>query len=475
MDKTNVLVIMTDELRRDTLGCYGNKIVQTPHIDALANRGVQFENAYTPSPICVPARASIATGQYVHEHRCWSNAIPYHGQIDSWHHRLRNAGRRSTSIGKLHFRGTADDNGFTEEIKPLHVKDGKGWVHGLLRERTDLFDASSFAQNIGPGEDPYTDYDRTVCRQTLDWLENRAADKSSGGWGAFVSFLRPHYPLTCPPEFYALYDPKLLPTPKASLSEGEDEHPVLKNLRIACDYDAQFSDEDKQVAIASYYGLCSFVDDMVGKIIAKLSETGLDQNTVVIFSSDHGECLGDRGFWTKMVMYEEAASIPLIMSGPNISPHRESAPVSLIDLYPTILDIAGLERVSGEAIHARSLFETLKQPDKDRLILSEFHDYGAQTGMFMLRHENWKLIHYPGFVPQLFNLERDPDEKANLAKESDYALKLEELNNLLKVILDPDEVNKLAFLDQEDMISKLGGREEILAMQNFDHTPVNEI
>jgi len=176
-----------------------------------------------------------------------------------------------------------------------------------------------------------------------------------------------------------------------------------------------------------------------------------------------------------MVMYEEAASIPLIMSGPNVIPRKECAPVSLIDLYPTILDIAGLERVSGEAIHARSLFETLKQPNKDRLILSEFHDYGAQTGMFMLRHANWKLIHYPGFKPQLFNLENDPGEEENLAKESEYALKIEELSNLLKVILDPEEVNNLAFLDQEDMISKLGGREEILAMQNYDHTPVNEI
>ncbi len=163
------------------------------------------------------------------------------------------------------------------------------------------------------------------------------------------------------------------------------------------------------------------------------------------------------------------------MSGPNISPRKECAPVSLIDLYPTILDIADVERVSGEAIHARSLFETLKRPDKDRLILSEFHDYGAQTGMFMLRHENWKLIHYPGFEPQLFNLEKDPAEEENLAKDKEHIHKLEELSNLLKVILDPDEINKLAFCDQEDMIRELGGREEILAMQNYDHTPVNDI
>ncbi len=122
MDEINLLVIMTDEMRRDTLGCYENEIVQTPHIDSLAMRGVQFENAYTPSLICVPERASIASGQYFYEHRCWAKAIPYHGQIDSWHHGLRNAGRRSATIGKLHFRGAADDNGFTEEIKPLMSK-----------------------------------------------------------------------------------------------------------------------------------------------------------------------------------------------------------------------------------------------------------------------------------------------------------------------------------------------------------------
>ena len=214
---------------------------------------------------------------------------------------------------------------------------------------------------------------------------------------------------------------------------------------------------------------------MVGKIVTKLSETGLDQITVIIFSSDHGECFGDRGFWTKMVMYEEAASIPIIMLGSNISPWKECAPVSLIDLYPTILEIAGIKRFSEEAIHARSLFETLNRPDKGRLILSECHDYGAQTGMFMLRHENWKLIHYPGFEPQLLNLEKDPEEEENLADDKGHTQKLEELSNFLKVILDPDGINKLAFRDQEDMIRKLGGREEILAMQNYDHTPVNEI
>ena len=120
-------------------------------IDQLAKDGIRFDNAYTPSPICVPARASIATGKYVHEHRCWANAIPYYGQIDSWHHTLRASGYRTASIGKLHFRSDKDDNGFTQEIKPLHVKDGKGWIHELLR-REQIYLMRRFAKHIGPGK-----------------------------------------------------------------------------------------------------------------------------------------------------------------------------------------------------------------------------------------------------------------------------------------------------------------------------------
>ena len=142
---------MTYEIIRDALSCYGNTFAKTPNIDKLADSGQLFTNAYTPSPICVPARASIATGQYVHENRCWTNAMPYSGQFRSWHHELRENNRDIISIGKLHFKNSEKANGFSKEILPLHVKDGKGWIHGLLRERTDLFDASKFALNIGPG------------------------------------------------------------------------------------------------------------------------------------------------------------------------------------------------------------------------------------------------------------------------------------------------------------------------------------
>lgn len=471
MTQSNIIVIMTDELRRDCLGCYGNSIVKTPNIDALAASGLRFDNVYTPSPICVPARAAFATGRYVHEIGCWANAQPYDGKPDSWHHKLRDNGYRVASIGKLHFRSTDDDNGFTEEIQPLHVHEGKGWVHGLMRERTDLFDASGFAANIGPGEDSYTDYDRTVCGLTLDWLQDRTSDDQP--WAAFVSFLRPHYPLTCPEEFYALYDPAKMPAPKPHTAASGADHPVLEGLRKSCDYDAPFTEATRQIAIASYYGLISFVDDLIGQITEKLRQAGLDQSTTVIFASDHGECLGDRGFWTKMVMYDEAAAVPLIVAGPNISAGTTNAPASLIDLFPTTLGLAGIPYDERQTPFAHDLLKQGHSAQTERPILSEYHDYGAQTGMFMLRKGRWKLVVYPGYQDQLFDMVADPDEMHDLAQSDAHKIVLSQMHSALAGVLDTDKVNERAFTDQEKRIAELGGREAILALKNFDHTPVS--
>lgn len=475
MEPTNVIVIMTDELRRDCLGCYGNLHVKTPHLDGLANRGIRFDAAYTPSPICVPARAAIATGRYVHETGNWCNAMPYCGEQTSWHHQFKAAQRKMASIGKLHFRSTDDDNGFTEEILPLHIKDGKGWVHGLLRDELDIFDASEFAASIGPGDDPYTQFDREVCEATTEWLTERSGDSpGTDPWALYVSFLRPHYPLTCPEEFYNLYEPDELPPPREPNAGSGVNHPVLQHMRQTCDFDAPFDDEARRIAVASYYGLCSFVDKQVGNILDTLYATGLDKNTTIIFTSDHGECLGDRGFWTKMVMYEEAAAVPLIIAGPNVTESVCTAPVSLIDIYPTVLELGGVESSIGDDApgHAVSFLETARTNDNQRSVISEYHDYGAQTGMFMLRRERWKLVVYPGYPSQLYDLQDDPGETCDLAQNPDSMRLIEDLYRDLQLILDPETVNRQAFSDQAQRIRELGGRNAILAMSNFDHTPV---
>ncbi|WP_075996680.1 sulfatase-like hydrolase/transferase [Salaquimonas pukyongi] len=469
MTRRNVIVIMTDELRRDALGCYGSPIARTPTIDALAANGLVFDACYTPSPICVPARASIATGRYVHETRCWSNALPYRGKPESWHHRLRDAGFHTVSVGKLHFRGAQDDNGFSQEIEPVYVRDGQGWIHGLLRERDDLFDPSSFAEHIGPGDDPYTDYDEKVCANAVEWITNRG-NRKDNNWCMFLSFLRPHYPLTCPPRFYEQFDPEKMPMPIPADPASGAGHPVLEWMRKSCNYDAPFDDAMRRVAIASYHGLCSFVDNMVAQVLTALEASGMAQDTAIIFTSDHGECLGDRGFWTKMVMYEEAVTVPMIIAGAGVKKGRVLQPVSLIDLYPTILELAGVP-AEPQTIphHARSLLKS--GVEGDRPVLSEYHDYGAQTAMFMLRQGCWKLVCYPGFPSQLFNLESDPGERRELSGDAEHSGILSNMTETLHTMIDPEAVNRLAFKDQADRIAELGGRDAILNTQNFDHTP----
>ena len=168
---------------------------------------------------CVPARASLATGRYVHEIGCWDSAAPYRGQVPGWAHRLSAAGHRVASIGKLHYRSSDDPNGFSEEIMPIHVVDGRGWTRGLLRKSLPEYDAArDFAAQVGAGESFYTAYDRAVCQAACRWLAERARSTDDKPWVLFVSFVAPHYPLIAPPEFLRLYptdriDPPIVADP----------------------------------------------------------------------------------------------------------------------------------------------------------------------------------------------------------------------------------------------------------------------
>ena len=173
-----------------------------------------------------------------------------------------------------------------------------------------------------------------------------------------------------------------------------------------------------------------------------------------------------------MVMFEEASAVPLIMSGPDISSGICKAPVSLIDIYATVLDLVSIKKPNNLPSHTSSLLNSIDKPNLSRPIISEFHDYGAQTGMFMLRHENWKSIIYPGFRSQLFDLNEDPYEINDLALDNKYSDIVQKLYEILNAILDPQKVNQKAFQDQERKIRELGGRQNILATENYDHTPV---
>ncbi|MEM8648321.1 MAG: sulfatase-like hydrolase/transferase, partial [Pseudomonadota bacterium] len=194
-----VLFIMADEHQAAALSCQGHPVVKTPSLDRLAADGTRFCNAYTPSPICVPARAALATGLYPHQSRHWDNAHAYDGHLPSWGHTLQAAGIPVTSIGKLHYRHEDDPTGFDRQIVPMHIQGGVGQVWGSVRnplpaERRP----GGMLGEVGPGLSAYNRYDMDVADRAAAWILERAGN--SQPWAAFVSFVAPHFPLTAPPQ-----------------------------------------------------------------------------------------------------------------------------------------------------------------------------------------------------------------------------------------------------------------------------------
>ncbi|NMM43658.1 sulfatase-like hydrolase/transferase [Rhodospirillaceae bacterium KN72] len=468
----NLLVIVADELRRDVLGCMNNALVRTPNLDALAARGTVFERAYTPSPICVSARAALATGRYVHHTGHWDSAAPYYGDPAGWMHAVRDQGVSVRSFGKLHFRSSADDNGFVEEFLPMHVVDGRGWTVGLLRKDPPVFGgAAELAADVGEGESDYTRFDTAITEKASDWIAIRS--KNTAPWAAFVSFVAPHYPLRAPKPFLDLYDPAHIPMPIGRDAVDAPTHPELKHIAGFFDYDRYFTPERAAAARAAYYALVSFMDDCVGRVLIALEASGQAEDTCVVFTSDHGEMLGDHGFWAKSVMYEGAVGVPMIAAGPGFAAgHRVATPVSLVDIAATAADQFGAQAFS-EHLPGQSLRHLASMPDDPgRTVFSEYHDGGSSTASYMVRWDRWKYVHYVGAPPQLFDRASDSQECLDLGESMvpDHVAARAEGLMRLKAICDPDQVNADAFEDQSRRIAEFGGPEACRSVA-FNHTP----
>ena len=473
MKPANLLFILSDEHSRRVLGCYGHPMIRTPNLDRLAAAGVRFTDAYCNSPICVPSRAALATGRYVHQIRFWDNGIPYDGSVPSWHHRLRDSGHEVTSIGKLHFRSADDDNGFTEEIMPLHVVDGVGDPLGWLRDPLPVRKAAlRLANDAGRGESSYQQYDDKITSAAVDWLKARAGSRTGKPWVLFVSLVCPHFPLIARPEWYDLYPEDKVPRPALYDDPGED-HPYIAAIRECQIYDRSFDETKLRRAVAAYFGLVSFVDRNVGRLLDALAATGLAENTRVLYSSDHGDNLGTRRLWGKSTMYEESAGVPMIFAGPDVPRgFLCRQPVSLVDVFPTVTDCVGIvPHPDDRDLPGAPLMDVVRATAAPRTILCEYHAAGAATGAFLIRKGPFKYVHYAGMPPQLFDLDADPQETRDLAREPGYAGMVADCETELRRVVDPEAADRKARGDQAAKIAELGGREAIIARGSFGYSP----
>ncbi len=476
MQAKNLLLIMSDEHDPRFMGVSGHFVVETPSLDRLAESGTRFTNAYTPSPICVPARASFATGRYVHDIGYWDNAMGYEGKVRSWGHRLQEAGNRVDAIGKLHYRRREDPLGFDHQINTMHLYEGIGQVWGSIRDPFPGGLAPRMFHKIGAGVSNYNLYDRQCANAACEWLKQRSEeDDQDRPWMLYVGLAAPHFPLVVPREYLNRYPPDCLPPRKLHPRDGYQQHPWIEAQERFMSQEDLFADEnERQLAIRAYYGLCSFLDSQIGLILDALEDYGLAETTRVIYTSDHGDNLGTRGLWGKSNLYEESTKIPLIVAGPQVPAGQVCrTPVSLIDCYPTILQGLGISLLDDERqLPGRSLFDWINTPeDPERIVLSEYHAVGSVSGAYMLRKGRFKYHYYVGLRPELFDLENDPEETVDLAEDTCYKPILKDLELELRQYLDPEAVDAQAKTDQAELIRQFGGRDKALRIGTKGATP----
>ena len=448
----NVLLILSDEHRPDALGCAGHPHVETPNLDSLAAEGVRCTDAYCPSPLCVPSRASFATGRYVHEIGYWDNAAPYDGSPPSWGHHLTDHGIDHTTIGKLHFEPDVDD-GFDDQVLTSHMEALD--TFGLYRDPPGVRPGGrDRIERAGPVEDGEAWYNADgpddVCdenrfERAVEWIERR--EGSDDPWLLSINPLIPHFPLEVERAYYERY-----PDSKRDLPDdypAEDDHPVLDQLRDHFD-GRDLDEETLRRTRSAYYGLVTALDEYIGDVLDALERTGQAEETLVIYTSDHGEMLGDHELWWKCCMYEQSAGVPLLLWGPGVESGRTvEQPVSLLDVLPTMTDALGVP--ADPSWRGRSLLPVATgtdEPDPDRVVFSEYHAHGVSHGFSMLRRGPYKYVHYVDGPAQLFDLDADPEETDNLAGDPEYREVRASLEAKLESIVDPAAVDERARADQ---------------------------
>jgi len=423
-ERPNILLIMSDQHNPHFLGCAGDEIVRTPTLDGLARRGVQFTNAYCGNPLCVPSRMTFLTSRHGSDIRVWTNGCRLQSEIPTFMHHLVNAGYENILCGRMHFTGPDQRHGFERRII--------GDVHAKL-EHIPLFTTGQTAKGVriaGPGHTAYGCYDEEVTRVCCQFLDSWDRCPGERPFFMTVGYVLPHCPYIAPKRLFDEYYDKVH-VPRLPDGYHDSLHPFMQLWRKHRSVD-ELTDEQVRVARAAYYGLVTLMDELIGNIVSTLAKTHFGENTLIIYTSDHGEMAGEHGMWWKSSFYEGSVAVPLIFSWPgHLAEGRDIASVtSLLDIGPTLVELAGgapMAGVSGQSLNG-FLTGSGDVPNWHDTAFSELGGLQNDAPGRMIRRGPWKLNYYHGYDrPQLFNLESDPEEWNDLGDDKSYASIRDEL------------------------------------------------
>lgn len=416
-ERPNILVLLSDQHSPHVFGAYGDPIVRTPNLDALAAGGVQFDHAYCPSPICVPSRMSFLTGRTPSENQVWSNADTLPSDTPTFAHTFGAAGYDTALIGRMHFSGPDQWHGFGRRLvgslTPIYPNYSIPLTPELLLGAQNA--THKGLQASGYGKTAYIAYDEEVTSTTVDFLREKGRQRTKP-FCVVSGFVLPHAPYVCPKEDWDYYLDRVR-MPEIPSNYLERLHPAIRHWRTVRGLN-QASPEEIRRARAGYYGLVTHYDRLVGRIMSALKESGLERNTIVVYTTDHGDMAGELGLFWKSTFFEGSVSVPLIFSWPGTLTHRRVKRLAnTIDVGPTLAALAKTDPMplaSGRNLAPVLRGEAAGGPDE---VFSEFPPSMGSPAIRMIRSGNWKLIHYDGMQPQLFDLAADPQEFHDLAAD----------------------------------------------------------
>jgi choline-sulfatase len=430
MAQPNILFLMADQLAAPALPAYGHGVVKAPHLDRLAQRSVVFDSAYCNFPICAPSRFSMLSGRLPHSIDAFDNASEFPATVPTMAHYLRHAGYRTILCGKMHFIGPDQMHGYEErlttDIYPADFAWTPDWRRGPSHRPTGV--SMRPVVEAGPCiRSLQVDYDDEVEYKAVQRIHDLARAPQQRPFFLTVSFTHPHPPFVAPQRFWDLYRDEDIEAPRVQEIPYEqlDEH--SRWLYVAhAQNEYTVTAEHVKRARHAYYGMVSYVDQKLGSVLDALEQTGLADDTLVVFCGDHGEMLGERGMWFKQCFFEWSVRVPLMISLPRQrETQRVAAHVSLVDLLPTLMDVA---RPDGDfravdALDGSSLMPLIegRETGEDRQVISEYSSEGVCAASRMVREARYKYIFTYGLPPMLFDLRADPDELVNLAGRPDLA------------------------------------------------------
>jgi choline-sulfatase len=437
--KPNILFIMADQLAAPALPIYGNARTKTPNISRAAEKGVVFDNCYCNLPMCAPVRADLHTGRLPFSIGMYDNASEFRSALPTLPHYLRGLGYRVEMSGKMHFVGADQFHGYekrhTTEIYPANFAWTVDWSQGREFRPTNL----TMAPVIESGAAVRTmqmDYDEEVAFHGVQALYDLARALDERPFMLTVSFTQPHSPFVAPEEFWDLYNHEDIELPAVPEIPLDEKDHLSRNLHY-CQARHLFTvtNEHRRTARHAYYGMISYIDAKIGMLLEALARTGLDGNTIVVITADHGEMMGERGMWFKQHFFEWAARVPLVIQFPERwAPAQISQNVSLIDLMPTLLDAVSDTPFTGyvDSPDGESLLQALEgDPSGLRdTVISEFAADGSTGPSRMVKRGPWKYMSLEGVDELLYNLDDDPlelDNKIQAPEASDIAAELRRL------------------------------------------------